>query len=122
MLQNNVILDKSFQFAIKIVNVYKYLLDKNEYVLAKQLLRCGTSIGANVNEAQAAQSRKDFISKISIASKEARETQYWISLLMETDYLPKDHDRTNVLFNDIEEIIKILTSIVKSSQENSRAE
>ena len=115
--QDNVILHKSFQFAVKIVNVYKYLNEKKEYVISKQLLRCGTSIGANVNEAQAGQSRKDFISKISIASKEARETKYWITLLIETKYLPKSNNRTKILLDEIDEIIKILTSIVKSSQE-----
>ena len=77
MKQENIILNKSFAFSVRIVNLYKYLCsEKKEYVLSKQLLRSGTSIGANVNEAQAAQSKNDFISKMSIASKEARETKY----------------------------------------------
>ena len=88
MKQNNLILDKSFAFAVRIVKLYKYLCDEQkEYVLSKQLLRCGTSIGANINEAQAGQSKADFIAKMSIASKEARETNYWIELLIETKYL-----------------------------------
>ena len=92
MKQENIILNKSFAFSVRIVNLYKYLCsEKKEYVLSKQLLRSGTSIGANVNEAQAAQSKNDFISKMSIASKEARETKYWIELLISTDYL-KDKD------------------------------
>lgn len=81
-------LDKSFQFAIRIIKLYKYLVsDHKEFVLLKQLLRSGTSIGANVNEEQAAQSKADFIAKMSIASKEARETEYWINLLISTDYI-----------------------------------
>ena len=80
MKADNPVLDKSFQFSVRIVKLYKYLVaEHKEYVLSKQLLRSGTSIGANVNEAQAAQSKADFIAKMSIASKEARETQYWIN-------------------------------------------
>ena len=84
----NPVLTKSFNFAIRIVNLHKHLANKQkEYVLSKQLLRSGTSIGANINEAQAAQTKADFIAKMSIASKEARETEYWIRLLTETHYL-----------------------------------
>ncbi len=119
MKQDNIILDKSFEFAIRVVKLYKYLCDnKKEYVLSKQLLRSGTSIGANINEAQAGQSKADFISKMSIASKEARESKYWIDLLIKTDYLNIDDQYTKSLLNEIEVIIKLLTSIVKSSQEN----
>jgi four helix bundle protein len=120
-VKDNIILDKSFEFAIRIVKLYKYLCDdKKEYVLSKQLLRCGTSIGANINEAQAGQSKADFIAKMAISSKEARETKYWIDLLIKTDYLDINENHVESLLKDIEEIIKLLTSIVKSSQENNK--
>lgn len=117
MKQENIILDKSFTFSIKIVNLYKYLCnEKKEYILSKQLLRCGTSIAANINEAQAGQSRNDFISKLSISSKEARETKYWIDLLIATDYLSLEDSFTKSIVYDIEEIIKLLVSIIKTSK------
>ena len=101
-MKENVILDKSFDFAVRIVNLYKYLSStKKEYVLSKQLLRSGTSIGANINESQAAQSRNDFISKLSIASKEAKESKYWIDLLVKTDYLDINDKHTQTLLIDI---------------------
>ena len=116
-MDKNVVLDKAFNFAIRVVNLYKFLCkDKKEYTLSKQLLRSGTSIGANVNEAQAGQSKKDFIAKMAIASKEARESKYWIRLLIETKYLDKESKHTESLLSEIEEIIKLLTSIVKTSQ------
>ena len=118
-MSGNIILDKSFEFAIRVVKLYKYLCDdKKEYVLSKQLLRAGTSIGANINEAQAGQSKADFITKMAIASKEARESKYWIDLLIKTDYLDINENHVKSLLNDIEEIIKLLTSIVKTSMEN----
>ena len=118
ILKNNVVLEKSFDFAVRIVKLYKYLCDeKKEYVLSKQLLKSGTSIGANINEAQAGQSKRDFIAKMSIASKEARESKYWIKLLIKTDYLDRDNIYTKSLVNDTEEMVKLLTSIVKSSKE-----
>ncbi len=117
---NNHILDKSFDFAVRIVNLCKYLQsDKKEYVLSKQLIRSGTSIGANVNEAQAAQSTNDFIAKLSIASKEARETKYWIDLLVKTDYLPSDSQKVKSLQDENMELVKILTSIIKTTRENN---
>ena len=117
-MKDNIVLDKSFNFAVRIVKLYKYFCsEKKEYILSKQLLRCGTSIGANINEAQAGQSKKDFIAKMSIASKEARESQYWINLLIKTDYLNSNDEHTKSLLKDVEEIVKLLTSIVKSSQE-----
>ena len=120
-MKDNIILDKSFDFAIRIIKLYKYLCDdKKEYVLSKQFLRCGTSIGANINEAQAGQSKADFIAKMSISSKEARETKYWIDLLIKTDYLDINENHVKSLLNEIEEIVKLLTSIVKSSQENNK--
>ncbi|MEA3386970.1 MAG: four helix bundle protein [Patescibacteria group bacterium] len=118
-MKDNLVLDKSFKFAVRIVKLYKYLCDeKKEYTLSKQLLRSGTSIGANINEAQAGQSKADFIAKMSIASKEARETKYWIDLLIKTNYLSNDEKHVESLLKDMEEIIKLLTSIVKSSQGN----
>lgn len=116
---DNVVLEKSFQFAARVVRLYKYLtLEHKEFVLSKQLLRSGTSIGANVNEAQAAQSKADFIAKMSIASKEARETQYWVDLLIETDYLSTTEPYVQTLQDEINELAKLLTSIVKTSQSN----
>jgi len=121
-MKSNVVVDKTFDFAVRIVKLNKYLSkNKNEYVISKQLLRSGTSIGANVNEAQAAQSKADFIAKMSIASKEARETNYWINLLIKTDFLNLNDTYTKSLINEIEEIMKLLTSIVKSAQENKNA-
>ena len=116
-MSDNVILSKSSDFAVRVVKLYKYLCDeKKEYVLSKQLVRSGTSIGANINEAQAAQSKADFIAKMAISSKEARESKYWIDLLIKTDHLNKDDKHVQTLVNDIDEIVKLLTSIVKSSQ------
>lgn len=112
----NIIEKKSFDFAIRIVRLYKYLSDKKkEFVLSKQLLRSGTSIGANVAEAQQAQSKADFISKISIALKETTETKYWLRLLNATDFL-SDNEIKTILANCVE-IEKILTTILKSSKE-----
>jgi four helix bundle protein len=116
-MDKNIVLDKSFDFSVRVVRLYKYLCkEKKEYVLSKQLLRSGTSIGANINEAQAGQSKNDFIAKMAIASKEARESKYWIDLLVKTDYLNASSEHTKSLKNEIEEIIKLLTSIVKTSQ------
>ena len=113
---NNVIENKSFDFAIRIVNLYKYLCkNKKEYVLSKQVLRSGTSIGANVSEAQQAQSKADFISKISIALKEATETNYWLKLLNATEYLSQSE--INSILDDCIAIEKILTAILRSSKE-----
>ena len=114
MKNDNVILDKSFKFSLRIIELYKKLKDNKEFIISKQLLRSGTSIGANVYESIAAQTRKDFITKISIASKEARESMYWLKLLHESKLVDIDYEPYN---KDIEEIIKILTSIVKTAQE-----
>lgn len=107
--------EKSFLFALKIIDLYKYLIEKNEYVLSKQILRSGTSIGANIREAQQAQSRKDFISKMSIALKESHETDYWLALLSQAKLI--DSTRFYELNNLNIEIMKLLTSIIKSSKE-----
>lgn len=117
MKNDNILVDKSFKFAVRIVKLYKYLCDsKKEFTLSKQLLRSGTSIGVNINEAQDAQSKNDFTSKLSISLKEARETKYWIELLKETDYLT-NKEADNILEDSIE-IIKLLVSIIKSAKEN----
>jgi len=109
----SIIKEKSFDFSLKIISLFKIMSDQNEYVLSKQLLKSGTSIGANVEEALAGQSKKDFTAKMAIASKEARETKYWLLLIMKSNILNFD---VTYLLNEIEEIIRILTSIVKTSQ------
>ena len=110
MKTDNIIQQKSFAFAIRIVNLYKFLIsEKKEFVLSKQLLRSGTSIGANIEESIGGQSDKDFLSKISIAYKEARESMYWLKLLRATDYLTEEQSKS--LLNDAEEICKILGKI-----------
>ncbi len=115
--RENEILELSFQFAVRIVNLYKYLSnEKKEFVLSKQLLRSGTSIGANVTESQDAQSKKDFISKLSISLKEAKETRYWILLLIETDYLDKTSIHVQSLQHELTSIIKLLTAILISTK------
>ena len=112
---DNVIETKSFNFAVRIINLYKYLTDKkSEYVLSKQLLRSGTSVGANVAEAEQAQSKPDFVSKMNIALKETAETKYWIKLLQATDYLSKEE--SNSILDDCVELEKILVKIIKSSK------
>ena len=117
MKEGNVIKEKSFDFALRIISLYQVLKENNEYVLSKQLLRSGTSIGANVEEASAASSKKDFINKMAIASKEARETIYWLKLLQRSNLVK--YDFTSIM-KDIEEIIRILTAIEKSSSDNSK--
>ena len=113
MKKDNIIQQKSFAFAIRIVNLYKFLtVEKKEFILSKQLLRSGTSIGANIEESIGGQSDKDFLSKISIAYKEARESTYWIRLLRATDYLTTDE--ADSLLTDVEEICKIIGAIQKT--------
>jgi len=110
MKKDNIIQDKTFAFAVRMVNLYKYLTDnKKEFVLSKQLLRSGTSVGANIEEAIGGQSDKDFLSKLSIAYKEARESKYWLRLLVETNYL--DKEQATSLLQDAEEICKIIGAI-----------
>ena len=116
-IKDSIVRQKTFDFAIRIVKLYKYITtEKKEYVLSKQLLRSGTSIGANVNEALYGQSKKDFISKLHISLKEASETQYWLELLNATGYL--DEKEYQSIVTDNIEILKILTSIIKTSKEN----
>lgn len=121
MKNDNVLVDKSFQFAIRVVKLYKYLCDdKKEFILSKQLLRSGTSIGANINESQDAQSKNDFVAKLSISLKEARESKYWLELLKETNYLTSKEAES--ILNDLEEVIKLLVSIIKTAKENIKNE
>lgn len=115
-MKDNIILDKTMNFAVRIVNLYKFMVNgKCEYTLSKQLLRSGTSIGANVHEAHNAQSKKDFLAKMYIAFKEASESEYWITLLMRTDFLSEEQAES--ILNDCIEIKKILTSIIKTTKE-----
>ena len=117
--EENEIVHLSFQFAVRIVRLSDYLKEKKkEFTLSKQLLRAGTSIGANVTEAQDTQSKKDFISKISIALKEAKETRYWIALLQATEYLPKKHEKVTALNQELDSIIRLLSRILISSKRN----
>lgn len=114
MKTENTIREMTFDFSLQIIHLYKVLVEHKEYVLSKQLLRSATSIGANVEEANAGQSRKDFIAKMSIASKEARETKYWLRLLDKSQLVAKDF---TPYLTAIEHIINIITKIVKTSQE-----
>ena len=115
MKQENLILEKSYAFALRITTLAKFIRAKREYDLASQLWRAGTSIGSNIEESQAAQSRADFRSKMAVAAKEARETHYWLRLTR--DGLILEADQVNPLIEEIETIKRILTSIVKSSGE-----
>ena len=114
-MKESIVKEKSFQFSLKIIILYKKLLSENEYIISKQLLRSGTSIGANIEEALAGQSKRDFTAKMSISSKEARETKYWLRLLKESNLTEIN---VSFLLDDVEELIKMLTSIVKTSQRN----
>ena len=115
MKKDNLIAEKTKAFAIQIIHLYLYLSnDRKEYVLSKQVLRSGTSIGANVKEATQAQSKADFISKMSIALKEASETEYWLELLKETSFL--NEKQFNEINKENESIIKIITKIIKTSK------
>lgn len=114
----NVIKDKSFVFALRIVKCYKFLVENKEFVLSKQLLRSGTAVGALVREAEHAESTADFIHKMAIAQKEANETEYWIELLHQSDYL--DIGQYNSIIKDIQELSKILVSIIITSKEKRK--
>ena len=112
-MKENLIEEKSFAFAVRVVNLYKHLTDdKKEFVLSKQILRCGTSIGANVSEAEKAQSNADFYTKLTIALKEANETLYWLRLMYATDFLTEKEFTS--LETDAKELVAILVSITKT--------
>lgn len=113
-MKENIVKEKSYKFAVRIVNLYKYLKEQKEFVLSKQILRCGTSIGSNIEEAIGSYSPKDFLNKITISYKEARETNYWLNLLKDTFYI---NDQMYIsLTKDCEEIIKLITSIQKTTK------
>lgn len=116
-MKESVLRDKSYQFALRIIKLYKYIVaEKKEYVLSKQILRSGTSIGANVEEANQAQSKSDFVHKLSIAQKEAFETDYWLRLLCDSEYLTKT--QADSLLNDCREVQKLLTTSIKTAKES----
>lgn len=117
MKSENIILDKSFGFALLTIELFKQMVEQKEFVLSKQLLRSGTSIGANVEEATAAYSKKDFAAKMSIASKEARETRYWLRLIEKSKIVEID---VKLYLDEIENIVNILTAIVKTTQGNEK--
>lgn len=114
-MKESLVQKKSFEFSLKVISLFRELKKEKEFIISNQLLRSGTSIGANIEEASAAQSKRDFIAKMSISSKEARETKYWLRLLKESQLTKID---VKSLLLDIEELIRILTSIVKTSQKN----
>lgn len=117
-MKKNIIQEKSYNFALRIVKLYKYLIkEKKEFVLSKQLLRSGTSIGANIEEAIGGQSKSDFVSKLSIAYKETRESKYWINLLKDAGYLT-DREADSIIL-DCEELSKIITRIQKTVKLNT---
>ena len=119
-MRNSILKNKSKAFALRVIRLYKYLCDeKKEYILSKQLMRSGTSIGANISEAFYGQSEADFISKLSIAQKETGETMYWLELLHESDFLK--HNEYDSIYNDAEELIKLLTSSIKTVKEKITA-
>lgn len=116
-MKKNVVKEKSFQYAIRVVNLNKHLINnKREFILSKQLLRSGTSVGAMIRESEHAESKADFIHKLAIAQKEINESMYWLELLTETDYITKDEFESLNL--DATELIKLLTAILKSSKTN----
>jgi four helix bundle protein len=114
-MSDSIVANKSFDFAISVISLYKKLLAANEYVLSKQLLRSATSIGANIQEALAGQTKKDFAYKMSIASKEARETKYWLMLLDKSQLIALDYSK---YLSETDQLINMLTSIVKTTQKN----
>jgi four helix bundle protein len=113
---NNVVSEKSYTFALNVIQLARALRKQQEYEIASQLLRCGTSVGANVEEAQGGVSRADFAAKMGIASKEARETHYWLRLIRDSQTL--SHDQIQLRLKEAEELIRILTAIVKTSQKS----
>ncbi|WP_303836324.1 four helix bundle protein [Ruminococcus flavefaciens] len=117
-MSDSIVGGKSFKFAVRIVNLYKFLQEKKEFVLSQQILRSGTSIGANICEALEAQSDKDFISKMGIALKESAETIYWLRLLRETNYI--NDSQFESMHRDVYEIKLIISSIIKTKKENMK--
>jgi len=118
MKEDNIIQTKAFLFAIRIIRLYQYLHGKNEFIMSRQVLRSGTSIGANIEEALGVNSNKDFVARMTIVYKEARETKYWLKLLQETKYLTDKQAES--LIKDGEEILKITGSIIKTLKKNQQ--
>lgn len=117
MKENNLILDKSLSFAVRIVNLYKHLKKSDERILATQILKSGTSIGANVREAMRAQSRNDFVAKMNISLKEAYETEYWLEVLYRTDFITQKEFES--MFAECRELTSILSKIIITTKERS---
>lgn len=111
--KQSIVQDKAIKFALEIIQLYKFLIKEKEFIISRQLLKSGTSIGANISEALAGQTRKDFIAKMSISSKEARETKYWLFLLQESQLVTYDFKKE---IGSCDELIRLLTAIVKTSQ------
>ena len=119
-MKENVIMQKSFAFSVRIVNLHRYLsMEKKEYTISKQIYKSGTSIGANIAEAQRAQSTADFVAKMKIALKEANETQYWLKLLFETKYITDREFKS--IHDDLVEMLKILTAICKHYPQSNQS-
>lgn len=115
--RENIILDKTYNYAIRIVKLYQYLCkEKKEFELSRQILRSGTSIGANVEESVGGLSRKDFLAKLGVSYREARETRFWLKLLRDTNYISTE--QSDSLLEDLEEIIRIITAIQKTTKSN----
>jgi four helix bundle protein len=114
-MENNIILEKTFNFSLKIIELYKKMIKEKEYVLSKQLLRSATSIGANVEETMAGHSKKDFLAKLIISHKEARETRYWLRLIKHGNLSSQSIDE---FINEVNEIINILTAIIRTTKKN----
>jgi len=115
MEKENVLKDKSYQFAVKVFRFHKLLIEKREFIISKQILRSGTSIGAMVEEANQGESKADFIHKLSIANKEANETHYWLRLLKDSEV---STDEAILLLNDCEELLRLLTAIIRTAKSN----
>lgn len=113
--KENIIVTISYSFALEIITLYKFLIEKKEFVLSKQILRSGTSIGANIHEGVASESKKDFIHKLGISAKEARETSYWLNLLKDSNYITQE--QFNTLNNNCQELTGILNSIILTTKE-----
>ena len=120
-MEGNPVYDKALAFAIRVVRLYKYLNEeKREHVMSKQLLRSGTSIGANISESQAGESSMDFVHKLAISQKEIKETQYWLTLLCRTDYITEAQYQS--MANDCHELYKMITSIILSTKQKKVSE
>jgi len=118
-MKENIIKDKSFDFALRIVKLNQYLVsEKKEFVISKQILRSGTSIGANIREGEHAESKADFIHKMSISLKEANETEYWLELLHKSEYI--EDKMYNLLISDCSELLKILITIIKNTKKQGK--